>query len=41
MCLFQIKYKLRPFSYCTISFNGFSEEDLLHMTEVTVANGRF
>jgi len=35
----QMKYRLHPFSFCILAFHGFSNEDKLHMEELTVANG--
>jgi len=35
-----MQYKLGPFSCAIVSFLGFSKEEMRHMEEVTVANGR-
>jgi len=37
----QMKYRLHPFSFCCLAFHGFSNEDKLHMEELTVANGMY
>jgi len=39
--ILQMQYRLHPFSFCILAFHGFSNEDKLHMEELTVVNGMY